>query len=281
MLIPLQSDRIRIEVAHDIGGRICSFVDLRTGYDFLWRNERVPLRREAPGAEYDPNFFGGIEELLPNDIPESIDGIDCPDHGELWTLPLACEPTEDGLFLTGELPGFGLRLERWICLEGDRCAVRTRLENTSAGSRRFLWKLHAAVRIEPGDRIECDAASFTVADPKWSRREGSGPWEGETVPEFDGSTEFLYLQGAGGHMYWRRAGKRFGVRFDPAVFRYAWYFASYGGFDGHHVAILEPCTCMPISVNEASALGQCSLIGPGEALETEYEYYGVDQDRAG
>jgi hypothetical protein len=39
------------------------------------------------GADYDSNFYGGIDELIPNDIPENIDGIDDPDHGELWTTP--------------------------------------------------------------------------------------------------------------------------------------------------------------------------------------------------
>jgi hypothetical protein len=242
----------------------------------------VPLRREAPGTEYDPNFYGGIEELLPNDIPESIDGVECPDHGELWTLSLDAVQGPGLLELRGLLPGCRLALQRWIRVEGDRCVVKTRLTNESGRSRSFLWKLHAAVKIQPGDRIECDADRFIGADPDWSRRKGGGAWTGETVPEFDGSTEFLYLDGLrAGEMSLARGGKRFGVRFDPKVFRYPWYFASYGGFDDHHVAILEPCTAMPISVNEAKELGQCSLLGPGETLETVYEYYGFDADRSG
>lgn len=40
-----------------------------------------------PGSTYDPNFYGGIDELFPNDIPEHINGVDSPDHGEIWTIP--------------------------------------------------------------------------------------------------------------------------------------------------------------------------------------------------
>jgi hypothetical protein len=37
-------------------------------------------------------------------------------------------------------------------------------------------------------------------------------------------------------------------------------FASYGGLDGHYTAVLEPCTAMPVSVNEAARLNQCSCL---------------------
>ena len=76
-------------------------------------------------------------------------------------------------------------------------------------------------------------------------------------------------------MAWQSAAKRmtFEYRFDTDVFPYAWYFASYGGFDGHVMAILEPCTTIPLSVGEAAALGQCSVLEAGEALETAVQIY--------
>ena len=78
-----------------------------------------------------------------------------------------------------------------------------------------------------------------------------------------------------GRIGWRRGGKSFSIEFDLNVFPYAWYFASYGGFDGHHVAILEPCTTVPISVNEAKDLGTCPVLQPGESIETTYTYRGT------
>ena len=56
--------------------------------------------------------------------------------------------------------------------------------------------------------------------------------------------------------------------FDPKIFPFAWMFASYGGFLGHYTVILEPCTTMPMSVNEAALNKQCSILQPGETLTT-------------
>src|SRR5215831_4564493 len=87
-LVRLESQFLRAEVAPSVGGRIVSLVEKRSGQELLWRNSKLKLQPSPCGAEYDPNFFGGIDELLPNDLPETINQIDCPDHGELWTTPL-------------------------------------------------------------------------------------------------------------------------------------------------------------------------------------------------
>ena len=52
-------------------------------------NKDLPFSTHQPGTDYDSNFWGGIDELLPNDIDEKIDTIDYPDHGELWTTALS------------------------------------------------------------------------------------------------------------------------------------------------------------------------------------------------
>jgi hypothetical protein len=88
--------------------------------------------------------------------------------------------------------------------------------------------------------------------------------------------DFFYLFDLStGEMFWRRpgAGLKFGYRFDTRVFPYAWLFASYGGFLGHYTIILEPCTTMPMSVNEAAGQGQCSLLEVGQVLETSVSLY--------
>ena len=276
-MVELANEYINIVIAPEAGGRIVQFVDKQSGYDFLWRNQNVPLSRERPGANYDPNFFGGIDELLPNDLPETVDGVDCPDHGELWTAEFELQHVHGTtLEMQTVLPGINFQIQKKVSLHGPECRVSSRLTNLGPNPRHFLWKLHAALAIEPGDQIECSAHRYVVADPDWSRRQEDGKWQGETVPIFDGTTEFLYLHELKtGSIGWRRGRKSFEVTFDENIFPYAWYFASYGGFDGHHVAILEPCTIMPISVNQAARLGQCPALAPGQMLQTQYSYRGI------
>ena len=67
--------------------------------------------------------------------------------------------------------------------------------------------------------------------------------------------------------------KEFSYTYDKHIFPYQWYFASYGGFLDHYTAILEPCTAMPLSVNDAKALNQCTVLQPGEELNTSVRIF--------
>ena len=285
-IVRLESTYLRVDVAPAIGGRIISIIDKNSGYEFLWRNRQLRLEPKSSGSEYDPNFYGGIDELLPNDPAEAINGIACPDHGELWTLPLSAEIGEDQLTLRGKLPKFGLLYERRICLRADAPWIdfKYRIENATNQPRQFLWKLHAAVAVQEGDLIECPARLAQIVDPAWSRFETTAPFnwpklEGRfanIVPASDGTMDFFYLFDlTSGEMFWRRLGAKlkFGYHFDIQVFPYAWLFASYGGFLNHYTIILEPCTAMPMSVNDAAAKGQCSRLEPGQVLETVVSLY--------
>ncbi len=284
--VRLESDFLRVDVAPGVGGRVISLLDKSSGHEFLWRNRALPLELKPAGAEYDPNFFGGIDELLPNDIPESIDGVACPDHGELWTTPLVPQINDQRLSLRGKLPGFGLSYEREMALRQDAPCLEFnyRLTNLAREPRHFLWKLHAAVAVEPGDRIICPARRGQVVDLAWSRYKTLAPFDwpniahqrADLIPAPDGTVDFFYLFDLpAGEIACQSStrGLTLGYRFDPKVFPYAWLFASYGGFNGHYVVVLEPCTAMPISVREATAQGHCSRLAPGETLATTVTLY--------
>ena len=285
-IVRLESKHLQVDVAPDAGGRVVRVIDKLSGYDFLWRNRSLPLERKPAGSEYDPNFYGGIDELLPNDLPESINAVNCPDHGELWTLPLAPEILGESLTLRGRLPMFGLDYERRMRLSNDGPWIDFdyRISNPTSRPRDFLWKLHAAVQVQEGDLIDCPARRAQIVDPAWSRFKTTEPFQwpqlegrpANVVPAQSGEMDFFYLFDLEkGEMFWRRpaAGLKFGYRFDVRIFPYAWLFASWGGFLGHYTIILEPCTAMPMSVNQAAARRQCSRIEAGEVIETQVSLY--------
>ena len=68
-------------------------------------------------------------------------------------------------------------------------------------------------------------------------------------------------------------GSLFSYKYDKKIFPYQWYFASYGGFLNHYTAVLEPCSSMPLSVTEAIRAGQCSVLEPGEEINTTVHIY--------
>ena len=103
-LVILESDHLVVSVAPRVGGKITSLRHKPTGHEFLWRNTSLWLTPCPPGSAYDPNFYGGIDEILPGDVPERVDGVPYPDHGELWTLSLSATASGDGLHCSGLLP---------------------------------------------------------------------------------------------------------------------------------------------------------------------------------
>ena len=284
-VVRLEAGDLRVDVLPELGGKILSIYHLGLRREFLWRNPRLRLRRLAIGAGYDDHFAGGFDELLPNDQPERFGGELLVDHGELWTLPLSSRIEGQALVLEGDLPVTPLRWRRALAIEPpetirlDYCLV-----NTGGREVDFLWKLHPALRISEGARVEVPARRAEVGDPAFSRF-GSRPkfrWpeghdlEGRSlradlVPSLESRTaEFLYLteleRGAAALVH-PQEGWAFRMEFPAEVFRSVWVFASYRGWREHEVLILEPCTAWPMSLAESAPRGQASRLAPGQALE--------------
>lgn len=285
-LLTMESGYLKVELAPGVGGRIIAIENLKNGYQYLWKNPGLDLQRLPAGSEYDPNFYGGIDELLPNDVPETIGGKELPDHGELWTMALNYEIRGESVILSGTLPVCGLQYERAIELstDGPELKIRYRITNPTDKSIDFLWKFHAALNIREGDEIICPAETAVPAGAEWSRWKEVRPFKwpktegqrADIIPPKGSYMDFLYLYDLrAGYMGWQRPGAdlAFMYSFDRNIFPYCWYFASYGGFFGHYTAVLEPCTAMPCSLKEASAAGQCSVLKAGETVETTVRVY--------
>lgn len=289
--VRLENDFLEVEVVPEAGGKITGVKDKKTNHSFLWKNEKLALKRSPAGSPYDPNFYGGIDELLPNDMPERINDADSPDHGELWTMPLDFAVQDDRLILSGTLPLCGLHYTREMRLYEGKPGIelKYKIVNPTIKPKEFLWKFHAALNIEPGDEILSPSKTGIVADREYTRRSDFNPFlwpviekqRADIIPPKDNTVDFFYLYDLqDGYMAWRRPekGLAFLYCFDKDVFPFNWYFASYGGFLDHYTAVLEPCTAMPISVKEAVEQKQCSQLQPGEELSTTVSIYAGSDD---
>ncbi|GGH03456.1 hypothetical protein GCM10007415_44580 [Parapedobacter pyrenivorans] len=285
-IICMENDHLRVDVIPALGGKISSVFNKEYKKEFLWHNEKLDLQENRPGDDYDSHFLGGIDELLPNDLPEEIDGTAYPDHGELWTCRLEHAVSENAVSVYGVLPLSGLHYRKTVCLETGTAKIKLtyHIINESGERRRFLWKLHAALRIAPGDRLVTPARQAKVVNLAASRfgDPGEFKWpviagvDASVVPEKNGTMDFFYLYDspAGEMALLSENGKcRFSYLYDQRVFPYQWYFASYGQFRDHYTAILEPASAMPVQVNEAADRGQCSVLEPGESIDTVVTIY--------
>ncbi len=289
----IENAHLSIVVVPALGGKITSVFNKRLNNEFLWNNSSLVLQAHNAGADYDLNFFGGIDELLPNDVPEIIDGISYPDHGELWTTNLECEITgEVSLHVFGTLMKSGLYYSKHIQLQENspEILIEYKIINSTPHTRHFLWKLHAAVAIKEGSCLITNAKHAQVVDPEYSRFADTSTFswpqiqgvDAGRVPENNSTMDFFYLFNAlTGEMHLQNdsGDLLFGYNYDKSVFPYQWYFASYGGFLNHYTAILEPCSNMPMLVNEAIEKNQSAVLKAGEELTTTVKIFAGEKKK--
>lgn len=282
----LENDSIRVTVFPELGGKISSIYNKELQREFLWKNPSLRYSVCAPGSNYELNFSGGIDELLPNDIPEEIMGDSYPDHGELWTTKLSYTLSNGKLSCYGVLPLSELRYEKEMWLESNQSElyIRYSVRNESDSLNYFMWKLHAAINIEATSKINSNA-KLAKSVYGVTKNDGYGEefdWpivegrDASIIPFKNNTLDFFYLYNISeGNMSVKniKQGYNFEISYDSDVFPYQWYFGSYGGFRGHYVGILEPSTSMPVSVNEAINLNQCSSLKNGEEINTVVKVY--------
>jgi hypothetical protein len=285
-IISGENNHLRFSIAPSLGGKIISIFNKHLQKEFLWTNENLPLQQLSSGVDYDTNFYGGIDELLPNDIPESIDGIDYPDHGELWTTPLQYELLNEKINVYGRLKLCALFYSKIIYVDENvpLLHIDYTIKNESNKTKKIMWKLHAALKIEENDKLITSAKKAKVVDLSYSRfnslKEFNWPIiqniDASVIPPKNNSIDFFYLYDIDvGEMKLlnKKNNHAFIYRYDKKVFPFQWFFASYGKFYNHYTAVLEPCSAMPLSVNEAIKNNWCTVLMPYQEIKTTISIY--------
>ncbi|MBJ6361485.1 DUF5107 domain-containing protein [Paenibacillus sp. GCM10012307] len=290
--IILENDLLKVVIMPALGAKIWQLTYKPKGKDLLWNNPRLKPKELPFHAVYDDQFFGGWDELFPNDSPELIEGEAFPDHGELWTLPwqYALEkvgPDEVMVRLWTDTPISVCRVEKTVTLRAGEAKLRFRhrIANESSRSLPFLWKLHAALAVDEHSRIDLPArtvyveefgsprAGFTGRTYEWpyALDETGKQWDmRQVLPASSGASEFQYaIDTSAGWCALTHTKERIGfaLAYDANVLPHCWIFASYGGWRSLNTVVLEPCTGYPFSVNEGMKRGTHMVLPPGDSLE--------------
>jgi hypothetical protein len=101
----LENERIRAVILPELGTKLWQITYKPAGRDLLWHHPRIPPRIVPLHSVYDDVFFGGWDELYPNDMPEPLGGEPLPDHGEIWALPWEFELLRSGTVSSIERSG--------------------------------------------------------------------------------------------------------------------------------------------------------------------------------
>ncbi len=289
--IILENDLLRIVVLPEAGARIWQITYRPLTSVLLWNNPGVQPASQPLHASYDDTWTGGWDELFPNDEAGHLQGLNLPDHGELWTGVWEAErfhhDDSAGVRLHFKTPLSHFLVEKMLILRPDSAVLEVayRLTNHGTGNFPFLWKLHPAFAVSAHHRIDFPRMTV-VREPEFAGTLAGAPavfpWpsisSGEEVLDLrqvpDVSSRALhFFYGTELAAGWcgitnRENRLATALRFDPEVFSSCWLFATHGGWRDLNVAVLEPATGYPFRLQTMIGEGRARSLAPGESLET-------------
>ncbi|PSR18929.1 hypothetical protein C8255_04940 [filamentous cyanobacterium CCP3] len=286
--VTLENTEIRLTLRPDLGGRIDQLEDLRNGHAWLWHpaDYAPETTRSLPvGASFDDHWTGGWDEVFPNDAAGEFQGRNLADHGELWSQRWqVLDRTPLSITLGYQCQTVPVWVKKTMQLDANRpdASLVYEFQNQSEQQIPFLFKHHAAIAIEAGDEIllpDCWVEpaflefSKIIGQPGKTRFPKAIGASGEAVdlrvmpPPSSQLQEFYYTselsQGFCGIRH-QRSQSALLMTFDIADFPYVWMFQSYGGWRGHYVVVVEPCSTLPSDLEEACHNGTAALLQPQE-----------------
>ena len=300
--VELTSETWRMVVLPTLGGKIWELEYRPKAVQFLWHNPSLRPQSVRFGAGYDEVWSGGWDEIFPTDAPYLHGADRFPDHGEFWSIGWGYEVLHEAdaviLHLWSVGPVTRVRFDKWIRIPAtdSRLQICYRIVNPRAGFP-FLFKLHPALQVNEHSRIVLPRCRFKPDNefstwfpapapaftwPCGQKTDGSSVDLRKVEPPESAATLFGYASDLGhgycGMIYPDKT-VALGLAFPRDQLPSCWIFASYGGFQGHHVVVLEPCTAGHWRLEQGVENGSARRLAAGEAFEAAVSVIAVETDQ--
>ena len=276
--VELSNEVLRVTVFPETGARIYSIFHEPSQTEFLWHHPHNTPRLHEAGELFDDVFPGGWDELFPTCDACEFQGLQVPDHGELWNVPWEWKIEKNGdaacLYTGVTAKQFPVRFERRIVLDPlePTFHLHYRLTNLSSTSLNLIWGIHPLFHISPQHRLELPGGKMKV---ELSSGEDFGVpgqlYDWSHLPTSNGLTDMQSIPAAeikafAGHYCTEPRGNWFtltdtvkgvGIKmvYPQEIFRSLWLWQSYGGWrELYHLAV-EPWGGHPVRLDQAVQAG--------------------------
>ncbi len=156
--IGLRNDRLEIVVLPEIGAKVYSLKNLRSGRQWMWTPpEGATFQQVPPGTPFEKSSLVGADECLPTISECEWRGRSIPSHGEAWSEAWELDRlalTHGRIVTRLQLPISPFWVERTLHLEGNQVVFEYALRNLDFAPQEFMWAFHPLLNIEEGDRLE-------------------------------------------------------------------------------------------------------------------------------
>jgi hypothetical protein len=263
----LKNEEVEIAVVPELGARIISLKNLRTGRDWMWHPAGgLKLFRNCPGDDFAQGPLAGVDECLPTIAACCWQGRVLPDHGEVWSEPwrVDSEAWEGGILKTSIKLGISpFEFERTLELSGHEVHLGYRLTNVNTQEESFLWAIHPLLKLCPGDRLEAPASTAALLNgTAWVDAVESAIPENHYAKVFAGpiSEGWVAINN-------QRTGDRLELEWDPAENDTLGLWLTRGGWHGHHHFAPEPTNADTDTLTLAAERNCCGVV-PASASVT-------------
>jgi len=256
----LRNDEIKLAVVPELGAKIISLKNLRTGREWLWHPPAgLRLFKNQVRDDFSTSPLVGIDECVPTIEPCSWQGRELPDHGEVWSVPWQVdgEAWENGILKTRARLGISpFEFERTVELQGNEVRLGYQLHNLSAIPESFLWAIHPLLRMEGGDELELpDSTRKLFNGETWVDAVSS------TIPERNCAKIFARPVSEGWAAIRNQAGgDRLEFNWDSTENDTLGLWLTRGGWHGHHHLAIEPTNADDDSLAVTAARKRCGTV---------------------
>jgi galactose mutarotase-like enzyme len=251
-LYVLGNREIEVAVVPELGAKIISLKNLRSGREWMWHPDGgLKLFRNRPEDDFAASPLVGLDECLPTISPCIWQGQQLPDHGELWNVAWQIDPLarEQGVVRTSvRMKSCPFDFARTVELNADEIRLTYRLINRSEVDQRYLWALHPLLRLVPGDQLELPPTTRALLNgAHWISDLNAAKLTGDCAKVFVTS-----LQEGRAAICNRRTGDRLEFSWSPTENNALGLWLTRGGWHGHEHFALEPTNGDADALTEAA-----------------------------
>lgn len=247
--IALENDKIILKALPQLGFKICSIVDKKSNFEFLFQPTKKEYKLPEYGADFSAYDTSGIDDATPSIDPCDYmnSGNILKDHGDVWSLAWNVKKIEDKNYKDGsiegkvELPSLPLLLTRRISLDGNEIILDYKMENLSDDEIFYTWTFHGLNYYNEDTELE-----FPRNLQNYINVQNDEIWESHTkLSSFKDNWTFKYyftdsIKEGWASIKYNKEGLKYTITFDPDKIPYLGVWLTTGGFKGEKNVAIEP-----------------------------------------
>ena len=279
-IITLENEQIKVDVIPKLGGKIASFFHKGKDFEVLFQptmEYKIP-KLYSNFSEFDAS---GFDDAFPNINQETVDGVNYPDHGEIWTTDFNYHKEDNMIILKADSKILPYSYEKEVNLIDNALLISYKIKNNGIDPLPCIWTAHCLTKCEEDMEIifPPETRSFEVVqDSKYLGSVGSVlpyPYEqyslNKVFPKSANKYEKYYVNhkietGRCG-IYYPSKDISFIMEYDVEKLPYLGFWVTEGGFRGDYNCALEPSSGYCDAVSIAQKNEKISIIKANEAIE--------------